>query len=166
MGITGTTAKEAATTIQGSIASAKAAWTNLQTGLADENADSFAAPDNPVISCGTACRIRGTAAMTRGAMLSITVTTESTNSPTNASRSAFSSASPGKRAGTIADRTVDEQLFYIDPDGNSNASAATAGSIKRSSTKKQADSVLLLRSAADFLQSPVQLQGSDRLWIV
>ena len=39
MGITGTTAKEAATTIQGSIASAKAAWTNLQTGLADENAD-------------------------------------------------------------------------------------------------------------------------------
>ena len=57
-------------------------------------ASSFAAPDNPVISCGTACRIRGTAAMTRGAMLSITVTTESTNSPTNASRSAFSSASP------------------------------------------------------------------------
>lgn len=39
MGITGTTAKEAATTIQGSIDSAKAAWTNLQTGLADENAD-------------------------------------------------------------------------------------------------------------------------------
>ena len=38
-----------------------------------------------------------------------------------------------KRAGTITDRTVDEQLFYIDPDGNSNASAATAGSIKRSS---------------------------------
>ena len=39
MGITGTTAKEAATTIQGSAASAKAAWTNLTTGLGDENAD-------------------------------------------------------------------------------------------------------------------------------
>ena len=39
MGITGTTAKEAATTIQGSAAAAKAAWTNLTTGLGDENAD-------------------------------------------------------------------------------------------------------------------------------
>ena len=39
MGITGTTAKEAGTTIQGSVASMKSAWTNLLTGLADGNAD-------------------------------------------------------------------------------------------------------------------------------
>lgn len=35
MGITGTTAKEADSTIQGSIASMKGAWTNLLTGLSD-----------------------------------------------------------------------------------------------------------------------------------
>ena len=35
MGITGTTAKEASSTIQGSIASMKGAWTNLLTGLSD-----------------------------------------------------------------------------------------------------------------------------------
>lgn len=39
MGITGTTAKEAASTIQGSVSSMKAAWTNFLTGMADENAD-------------------------------------------------------------------------------------------------------------------------------
>lgn len=39
LGITGTTAKEAATTITGSTASMKAAWSNLMTGVADENAD-------------------------------------------------------------------------------------------------------------------------------
>lgn len=39
MGITGTTAQEAEHTIQGSIASTKAAWQNLITGLTDENAD-------------------------------------------------------------------------------------------------------------------------------
>ena len=39
MGITGTTASEASTTIQGSLTSMKAAWTNLVTGLADDNAD-------------------------------------------------------------------------------------------------------------------------------
>lgn len=39
MGITGTTAKEAGTTIQGSVDSMKAAWTNLVTGLGDENAN-------------------------------------------------------------------------------------------------------------------------------
>lgn len=39
MGITGTTAAEAASTIEGSVASAKSAWTNLITGIADENAD-------------------------------------------------------------------------------------------------------------------------------
>ena len=36
MGITGTTAKEASSTIQGSVASMKSAWTNLMTGMADE----------------------------------------------------------------------------------------------------------------------------------
>lgn len=39
MGITGTTAKEAADTIQGSAGSMKAAWENLVTGLGDSNAD-------------------------------------------------------------------------------------------------------------------------------
>lgn len=37
--ITGTTQKEAATTIEGSVNSAKAAWTNLLTGMADDNQD-------------------------------------------------------------------------------------------------------------------------------
>lgn len=39
MGITGTTAKEASTTIQGSIASMKGAWENLMVGLADSTQD-------------------------------------------------------------------------------------------------------------------------------
>lgn len=39
MGITGTTAREASTTIQGSISSMKAAWTNLLTGMTDETQD-------------------------------------------------------------------------------------------------------------------------------
>ena len=39
MGITGTTAKEASTTIQGSLASMKGAWENLLVGMADDNAD-------------------------------------------------------------------------------------------------------------------------------
>ena len=39
MGITGTTQLEASTTIQGSIASMKAAYDNFITGLGDENAD-------------------------------------------------------------------------------------------------------------------------------
>lgn len=39
MGITGTTAKEAATTISGSINMTKSAWKNLLTGIADSNAD-------------------------------------------------------------------------------------------------------------------------------
>ncbi|MBR3869002.1 MAG: hypothetical protein IKM66_06775 [Clostridia bacterium] len=37
MGITGTTAKEASTTITGSISSMQASWQNLLTGIADEN---------------------------------------------------------------------------------------------------------------------------------
>ena len=39
LGITGTTALEASTTIQGSLASMKSAWQNLLTGVADDNAD-------------------------------------------------------------------------------------------------------------------------------
>ena len=39
MGITGTTAEEASTTISGSVDSMKSAWQNLVTGIADENAN-------------------------------------------------------------------------------------------------------------------------------
>lgn len=39
MGITGTTAKEASSTITGSVASMKSAWQNLLTGIADGNQD-------------------------------------------------------------------------------------------------------------------------------
>ena len=39
LGITGTTAKEASTTIAGSTASMKSAWQNLLTGMSDDNAD-------------------------------------------------------------------------------------------------------------------------------
>lgn len=39
LGITGTTAKEAGETISGSVASMKAAWENLVTGIADPDAD-------------------------------------------------------------------------------------------------------------------------------
>lgn len=53
MGITGTTAKEASTTIQGSISSMKSAWQNLLTGLADENADLDGLVTNMIESVGT-----------------------------------------------------------------------------------------------------------------
>lgn len=39
MGISGTTSEEASSTISGSISSMKSAWSNLVTGIADENAD-------------------------------------------------------------------------------------------------------------------------------
>lgn len=39
MGITGTTAQEASSTISGSVASMKSAWQNLVTGIADDNAN-------------------------------------------------------------------------------------------------------------------------------
>ncbi len=39
MGITGTTAKEASTTIQGSLASLQASWANVLTGMGDKNSD-------------------------------------------------------------------------------------------------------------------------------
>ena len=46
MDITGTTAKEASTTIQGSLGQMKGAWQNLVTGLGDENADLDGLIDN------------------------------------------------------------------------------------------------------------------------
>ena len=54
MGITGTTAKEAATTIQGSLASMKGAWQNLLTGVADDNANFEVLVSNFVDSLVTA----------------------------------------------------------------------------------------------------------------
>ena len=54
MGITGTTAKEAATTIQGSLSSAKSAWQNLLVGIADDNQDFGKLVDNFVESVATA----------------------------------------------------------------------------------------------------------------
>lgn len=54
MGITGTTALEASTTIQGSIASAKAAWKNLLVGIADSNQDFDGLINNFVESVDTA----------------------------------------------------------------------------------------------------------------
>ena len=46
MGITGTTSKEAMTTIEGSVTAMKAAWSNLVTGLADDNANMEELVDN------------------------------------------------------------------------------------------------------------------------
>ena len=54
MGITGTTAKEAATTIEGSVGMMKAAWSNLLAGIADENADLGTLINNFASSVGTA----------------------------------------------------------------------------------------------------------------
>lgn len=53
MGITGTTAKEASTTISGSINSAKAAWENWLTGLGDAHADFSGLTDQLLNSIGT-----------------------------------------------------------------------------------------------------------------
>lgn len=54
MGITGTTAAEAASTIEGSSGSAKAAWSNLITGIAADNADLDTLIGNFVSSVETA----------------------------------------------------------------------------------------------------------------
>lgn len=53
MGITGTTAKEAATTIEGSANSLKSAWSNLLTGMSNENLDLDKLVQNVVDSVGT-----------------------------------------------------------------------------------------------------------------
>lgn len=54
MGITGTTALEASTTIQGSVSAMKSAWSNLVAGIADENADLDTLIGNVVTSAETA----------------------------------------------------------------------------------------------------------------
>ena len=54
MGITGTTSKEAASTIQGSLAMAKSAWKNLLTGFADDEQDLGLLIDNLVESAAIA----------------------------------------------------------------------------------------------------------------
>ena len=53
MDITGTTAKEASTTIQGSVASMKAAWANLMVGMADDTQDFDMLLSNFIESIGT-----------------------------------------------------------------------------------------------------------------
>ena len=53
MGITGTTAKEASTTIQGSMNAMKGAWTNVLTGLADDTQDFDALITNLIDSVST-----------------------------------------------------------------------------------------------------------------
>lgn len=56
LGITGTTALEAATTIEGSLNMTKAAWSNLLTGIADDNADLGGLVDAFVNSIETAAQ--------------------------------------------------------------------------------------------------------------
>ena len=53
LGITGTTAKEASTTIQGSLSSMKAAWSNVLIGIADDTQDFDSLVDNLVESVKT-----------------------------------------------------------------------------------------------------------------
>lgn len=54
MGITGTTAREASTTIQGSVSAMKSAWQNMLTGIADDNANFEGLVNNLVDSIGIA----------------------------------------------------------------------------------------------------------------
>nr|DAV11932.1 MAG TPA: tail tape measure protein [Caudoviricetes sp.] len=53
MGITGTTAKEASKTIQGSVSAMRAAWKNFTTGMADDTQDVDTLVDNVVDSVDT-----------------------------------------------------------------------------------------------------------------
>ena len=54
LGITGTTEKEASTTIQGSVSAMKSAWQNMLTGIADDNADFEGLVGNLIESIGIA----------------------------------------------------------------------------------------------------------------
>ena len=56
MGITGTTALEASTTVEGSINTMKAAYANFVTGLGDENADIGALTEELIQSAGTVAK--------------------------------------------------------------------------------------------------------------
>ena len=53
LGITGTSAEEASKTIQGSLNSMKSAWSNLVTGIANDQADFSKLMDNFISSAGT-----------------------------------------------------------------------------------------------------------------
>jgi len=53
MGIAGTTAKEASSTIQGSVSAMKSSWSNLLVGMADDSQDIQPLIDNFVASVGT-----------------------------------------------------------------------------------------------------------------
>ena len=53
MGITGTTAKEASSTIQGSLATLKSSWENVITGMGDKDADLSGLIDNLIQSAQT-----------------------------------------------------------------------------------------------------------------
>lgn len=53
LGITGTTALEASTTITGSLGAMKSAWSNLLTGIADANQDTAVLIDNLISSVST-----------------------------------------------------------------------------------------------------------------
>ena len=66
LGITGTTAKEAATTIEGSMNSAKAAWDNWLSGLGTEGADMGALTDQLVESIGNVASNVGPAVLRIG----------------------------------------------------------------------------------------------------
>lgn len=56
MGITGTTALEASTTIEGSVSAMKAAWGNFVTGLGDQNADIGALTEELIQTAGTVAK--------------------------------------------------------------------------------------------------------------
>ena len=56
MGITGTTALEASTTVEGSISAMKAAYANFVTGLGDQNADIGALTEELIQSAGTVAK--------------------------------------------------------------------------------------------------------------
>lgn len=56
MGITGTTALEASTTVEGSINSVKAAYQNFVTGLGDQNADIGALTEELIQTAGTVAK--------------------------------------------------------------------------------------------------------------
>ena len=56
MNVTGTTAREAMSTIEGSVNAAKAAWQNFLAGLGDDNADMDTLVSNLVTSAGAALK--------------------------------------------------------------------------------------------------------------
>lgn len=85
MGISGTTADEAAKTIEGSVGAMKAAWQNWLAGLGNENADMGALSQQLAESIGTALKniVPRIGAIARGRRLCDTLTVQqSRGSPT------------------------------------------------------------------------------------